>query len=614
MKQIKFLSLISIVLLISSCGGDNKSGSSSDLRKAPNGDVYYGGVFRFNEVEYYRSLYPQNVTEVTSHRITNQVYEGLTRFNQRDLSVMPCLAESWEVDSTATFYTFHLRKGIMFHDDECFPNGKGRELKAGDVEYCLNKLCTPDPNNQGYWIFKDRVKGSDAHYFSREYKGLKEAISSASGDDLEGIKARIAELEESYGDDIQSVQEKVEGINVIDDYTITIELERPFSGFVQMLALPFTAVFPKEAFEKYGTELRNDCVGTGPFMLKSVEADQAVFLERNPNYWDKDEWGNQLPYLDGIKISFIKDDKTELLEFQKGKLEFKYRLPLEMIPDIMDESGNLKGDYTKFVLQTGPELSLQYYGFLNADPEKVFSKKEVRLAFCYAIDRESIVKYTLKGAGYPATHGIVPLGMPGYNYESIAGFNYDVSKAQQLLSQAGYPGGKGFPELTLQINSGGGRNEQVAEAIQKMLQDNLSINVNITKLPFAQHLENVETGKVKFWRSGWIADYPDPENFLNLFFSAHIPAKLSDKSYINSTRFRDSRFDELFRKALQTTDTEERTRLYEDCDKILLEGASCLPIYYDKSQRLIQPYVRNFDLNGMEYRLMRDTYFVPMEQ
>ncbi len=606
----KFIRATILIFLFASCG--NSTDKNSDQLTPAQGGRYYGGVFRCNEVEYFRSLYPLNITEVGGHRITNQIYEGLVRFDQADLTVKPCLAERWEMDSTGMVFTFHLVKGAKFHNDPCFPDGKGREVKAQDFEFCLTKLCTPDVSNQGFWVFKDKVKGADNHYLSREYESLKQTAAKFPADSkdesyLSSI-ARIKELEEKHSGDIATKPDKVTGITVIDDYTLRIELEKFFPGFLQMLALPFTAVFPKEALETYGNDLRAKAVGTGPFKIKALRDDEVVVLEKNPDYWGKDEFGNQLPFLDGIKVTFIKEQKSELLALKKGDLDFVYRLPLEMVEEIIDKSGNLLGEYQKFQLQVKPTLATLYYGFLNVDT--LFANKDVRIAFNYAIDRQKIVDFTVKGCALPAFHGIVPPAIKGFNADAVKGYQYNPEKAREHIAKAGYPDGKGFPALTLQINSGGGTNEQVAEAVQKMLMETLNINVNIIKLPFAQHLENLETGKVQFWRLGWIADYPDPENFLTLFFSPHIPPKLSDKSYLNSVRYRNPVYDSLFTLAISTVDEAKRFELYAQADQVMISDAAIMPIYYYKDHRLLQPRVQNFPQNAMEYRLYREVYFV----
>ena len=183
-----------------------------------------------------------------------------------------------------------------------------------------------------------------------------------------------------------------------------------------------------------------------------------------------------------------------MLEFKKGNLEMLYQIPLEMTNEVIDRNDQLVGEYKKFQLQIRPVLTVQYYGFQHKS--ELFSNINLRKALNYAVDRKKIVDYTLKGTGAPAYSGIV--GMDGYDTKVVKGFNYNPAKAKEYLTKAGYPNGEGLEELTLQINSGGGRNEQVAEAVQKMLMDNLGITINITKLPFAQHLENLETGKLAF--------------------------------------------------------------------------------------------------------------------
>jgi len=567
--------ILVVTALLTSCGGGSRH-SGKQLEQA-EGDVFYGKVFTYNESEYFRSLYPLNVTEVVGHRITNQIYEGLVRLSQEDLSIQPALAKRWEIDSSATTFTFHLREGVHFHDDPCFKNGKGPEVTAHDFEYSLTKLCEADVNNQGFWVFEDRVKGATAYH-----------ESTKEGEPLE---------------------EGVTGTKVLDDTTLQIELVKPFASFLNILAMPFTAVFPREAVEEYGKELRKKAVGTGPFEIEALREDEAVVLTKNEDYWGKDQYGNPLPYLDGIRVSFIKDKKSSLLKFRKNELDMMYRIPLEMTNQVITEDDELKGKYKQYDLQVMPSLTIQYYGFQHKSD--LFANKHLRKAFNYAIDRTEIVDYTLKGTAVPAHNGVVPPALENYDSKAINGYKYNAAKAREHMKQAGYPNGDGFPEITLQINSGGGRNEQVAEAIQKMLQENLNISMNIKKLSFAQHLENLESGKARFWRAGWIADYPDPENFLNLFYGPHVPDNLNTRSYINSVRYQSAEFDSVFQKALQTVDKQQRNLLYLQADQIVMDDAAIMPIYYDKDYRLLQPDVRNFPQNPMEYRNFRDVYFVP---
>ena len=142
-----------------------------------------------------------------------------------------------------------------------------------------------------------------------------------------------------------------------------------------------------------------------------------------------------------------------------------------------------------------------------------------------------------------------------------------------------------------------------------MLNENLGINIKIEQMQFAQHLENLETGKSTFWRSAWIADYPDPENFLNLLYGKHVPAELSEKAYINAPRYQSTSFDSLFDVALREVDAAERFELFRQVDQISVDDAAIMPIFYDENTRLIQVHVKNFPSNSMEYRDMAEVYF-----
>ena len=194
--------------------------------------------------------------------------------------------------------------------------------------------------------------------------------------------------------------------------------------------------------------------------------------------------------------------------------------------------------------------------------------------------------------------------------DNVKGYEYSPEKAKEHMAKAGYPNGKGFPQITLQINPGGGdRNVQIAEVVQKMLNENLGINIKIEQVQFAQHLESLETGKALFWRQGWIADYPDPENFLNLLFGQHVPADISTKAYINPMRYQSTAYDSMFNAALREVDDAKRMDLFRQADQIQVDDAAILPIFYDENTRLIQVYVKNFPSNSMEYRDMTEVYF-----
>ncbi len=577
----KLILSISVAALLVSCGPDANVKTNAEAK----GGVYYGGVFRMNEVENFKNLYPLAIDEVISQRIANQIYEGLVKLKQSDLSVVPAVAYKWESNADASQWTFHLRPDVYFHDDACFADGKGRKVTAQDFKNCFDLLCTESGVNTSYNIsFKDRVIGANAYY-----------------------ESTVAKKPLAGG---------VEGVKALNDSTLQINLTHSFSGFLNILALPGCYVYPKEALDKYGLDMRSHCVGTGPFAVKTIKENEVVILERNPKYYMIDEFGNQLPYLDIVKFSFTKEKKSELQEFQKGNLEMIFRLPVEMHKEIMGNLQDAKSHNT-WEYQSVSALATNYYAMFI--PSQVFNKKEVRLALNYAIDRQKIVDYTLNGSGVPGFNGIIPpveaFEKSGLDFKSMKGYSYDLAKAKELLKQAGYPDGKGLPVITLTINAGGNeRNGLIAEAIQSDLKKNLGVEIKIDPMPFAEQIVAYQSGKLDFWRMGWIADYPDPETFLNNFYGKNVPANPADKAFNNPSRYKNAQFDSVFAAALTEVDITKRFALYQRADQILLDDGAFMPIFYDENERLVQSYVRNFPANPMEYRDLTSTYIIPVDK
>ena len=568
---------VCVMVLLQACGGVEER-TDVHVKKA-SGGRYYGGVFALNEVDNFRSLFPLELTQASAHRIANQIFEGLVKLDQNDLSLHSSLAESWEVNEEATIYTFKLREGVKFHNDKCFPDGIGREFNAYDVEYCFRRLCTDLPENQMFWLFQDRIVGGNEHF--------------------EQVPAS------------ESEQNSIAGIQALDDHTIRIELVYPFSGFLNTLSHQACWIYPAEMVSKYAKTLGLNCVGTGPFRQNVIKEKEVVILERNEDYWGHDEYGNKLPFLSAIKVTFEREKSLELLEFKKGNLSAIYELPPAEMDIFKNEETGPKGSERPFIKQSVPSLSVQYYGFQHQG--KIFSDINVRRAFNHAIDREKIVEHTLGGQGVPASSGIVPPSFEGYITGNIPFYELDPEKARAFLAKAGYPDGKGFPRLVLQVSSGGYGNIAVAEAVQSMLGENLNIEVEISVLPTSQHYDRVEDGDAEMWRAAWIADYSDPENFLNLLFGKHVPKDKHAKAYMNAMRYQNSNFDSAFSSALEVLNEEERMELYRRADSIAMSDAAILPIYYELGIRLLHPKVRNFPINPMEYRDLSEVYFSPVD-
>ncbi|MGH2574669.1 MAG: ABC transporter substrate-binding protein [Ignavibacteria bacterium] len=558
--------MIIFIPLIISFGCSKKN---TDNLVSLSGGIKGGGTYIINELENIRSLDPVGINDVVSHHVAHQIYDLLLDLDT-NLQIVPELAQRWEISEDGMLYTFHLRKGVLFHDNPCFPNSKGREMSAGDVKYSFDRILDPSTGSLGFDFYKNYVVGA------------KELIDEVNKATIENRKPNL---------------NTVTGFIVKDDSTFQIKLKKPFSPFIYYMVLGFAYVIPKEAVEYYGKDYFQHPVGTGCFIFENWTPDLEINMRRNPNYWGRDQFGNKLPYLERVKFRFIKDLSQQLLEFKNGNIDESYRIPNELFKAIVNDDKTLTPEYSKFFVQRKTSLTIQYYGFLT--PGKIFNNYKVRQAFNYAIDRDKILKYVLNGSvSEPAVHGIVPPVMPNYNSKNIKGYSFDLEKARQIMSEAGFPGGKGFPEVTLNINEGGGRNTQVAEAIQNMLKE-IGVTVKLQLLQFAQHLDNLDAGRADFFRLGWIADYPDPENFLNLFYGKNVPDNPKDKSPINSFRYKNRRFDELFEKALATVDIQERNKIYEEAEQIAVSEAPVLFIFYDEDWRLIQPYVRGYALDPM---------------
>jgi peptide/nickel transport system substrate-binding protein len=555
---------------------------SSTLKEAEGGR-YYGGIFRINESEYIKNLFPHNITDAYSYRIASQIYEGLFKFDDENLNVINGLVDRYELDETRTIYTFHLKKGIYFHDDICFPDGQGREMTAEDVAYCFTRLCTSHRNNQNFSVFQGVVKGADEYY-----------QASATGPGTSG---------------------DVEGIKVIDRYTLQMDLIKPNAIFTVNLARPACFIYPREAEEKYGIDMRIHAVGTGPFTLSinDVDEDISIILKKNDRYHGVDEHGNRLPFLDAVSIQFLKEKKTELFEFRKGNLDMIYRLPTEFIIEILEETmPGSNGEYSQFQLQRSPEMITQFLTLNNQ--QGIFKNKLVRKAINFAIDRTKILDFVLNGEGYaPGNHGITPPVYQDYETETIMGYTMHIDSARYYLSKAGYPNGSGFPKLQFLLNAEGERNTLVAVEIQKQLKDHLNIDIELVILPLAQLLERSYRGDYNMLRAGWVADFPSPENFLWIFYSKDVPNTTGEISYPNVARYISKEFDHLYEKALNAKSIKEANEYFKLAEIQLMMDAPVIILWYDEGYRLVQSYVKNFPNNPMQYRDLSDVYFQKAE-
>lgn len=556
--------LLLVLVLVSSCG------TSTERQQDVEG-TRYGGVFNLNETEALRSIFPPTLTQASAFRIMSQVYQGLVTFDPQDLTIKPCLAERWEVDEQATTFDFHLRAGVFFHDDAAFQDGQGRELTAEDVVRCFTLICTKGPGDGTFWLFQDRVLGANEHY------------RSGAGPEV-----------------------PVEGIKLVDERTVRITLAQASPGFLQIVAHQGCWIWPEELTKEYGAVPQVNAIGTGPFRLKAFSPAQAMVLERNPDYWGRGASEEALPYLDAVRVTFDTDKDSEFQGLLAGRITALLELPVDRIRDLSDSMDAATGQQ-RFTVRSRPALASQFYGF-NAR-KGPFADVKVRRAFALAIDRTFLVDSVLGGLAEPARHGLVPPGLAEYPYGLVPGIPFAPDSARALLAEAGYPGGAGFPSLQLQTNADGFGYVRVAEAVQMMLERELHIPISVTVMPADRHYDRVDGGSVLFWREGWTADHPDPENFLSLLYGKNAVLDSTLPATINKTRFNDKTFNDLFARATVTAERSERMRLLAEAEKAALQEMPIIPLYHEEATYVVQPWVRGLRLNAIEYLDLSEVWY-----
>jgi peptide/nickel transport system substrate-binding protein len=481
----------------------------------------------------------------------NQIFNGLVQVD-KDLNTIPCLAKSWTISKNQLTYTFKLRNDVYFQNHPVFKNGKGRKMVAKDFVYSFYRLIDPKVASSGGWIFSDKVK--DANSF-----------------------------------------------RALNDSTFQIQLLKPFPAFINLLSAQYCSVVPKEIVEHYGKDFRNHPVGTGPFKFKYWKEDEILVLLKNENYWEKD--GEQpLPYLDAVKVTFISDKQSAFMNFIKKDLDFFNSVDGSYRDDILTKSGKMTSKYAgKFQLFKGPYLCTEYVGIL-VDTANVLVKKsplrfkKVRQAINYAIDKEKLIKYLRNSIGTPATAGFVPKGMPGFDSTKVKGYHYNPKLALKLLAEAGFPNGKGMPEITLNTST---TYKDLIEFIQGEL-NAIGIKVKVEVSPSASLRDLMSKNEVNFFRGSWIADYPDAENYLSVFYSKNkVPFGPNYTGYFNKE------FDRLFEQSYFENDKNKRFALYQQMDNMVMEHASVVPILYDEVLVLLQNNIKDYPINPLSLMILK---------
>lgn len=555
LKKLFLISVLGSTLL--SCGSD-----TDDLEnKKAVGGVKYGGVFRFMSTENIQTLLPLQATNVYTQRVTSQIFESLLKLDPSGSKVIPALAESYTVSPDGKTVSLTIRKGVYFHPDDCL-DGEGRELIAEDVKFCLDLACSQLPLNEISFMLTSKVKGGDEFY-----KATKSSFKEGG----------------------------VSGIKTNGRYGLKIELNAAYSGIDKLLTYSGFGIFPKEAYDTYGKDLKNHPVGTGPFMLEEKN-NEHILLKRNPKYWEKDQFGNQLPYLSQVEVLYAKDKRSELVAFRNKEIDLVLEIPTEEVENILGTLQEAQqGKTVKHKVDSKQSFSVTYLGLQHNAP--ALNNVLVRKAINMAVDRNYLVNNVLDGEGYPVMHGFIP-NTEIFEANRVKGPKYDIAGAQALLAQAGYPQGKNFPPMSIYVSGkANAEHHKLALGIAKQLRENLNIPVDVKLVPLDVRNSSVKNRKAAMWIAGWIADYPDPENFLGLFYGKHA-AKKSD--FLNPFDYKNPKYDALYDEVNREVNPEKRMKLMVQCDQILVDDAVMLPLTNGDFITMINARIRNFQTNSLE--------------
>lgn len=501
-------------------------------------------VFRYNQINGMETLDPAFAKSLSIMWTVHFIYNTLLEVDT-NLHIVPSLAKSWETSADGLQYTFHLRSDVRFHDNEAFPDGKGRKMTARDVAYSFNRLIDPGTASAGAWIFNGRVR-EDAAF------------------------------------------------EALDDSTFVIHLKEPFRPLPEILTMQYCSIVPEEVVRKWGKDFRNHPCGTGPFQFKFWDEGNVLILHKNPAYWERDEAGTRLPYLDAVQVSFNETRAMEFLLFNQKKIDFINGIDGSMKDMVLTKKGTLRPEFEeKINLDKHIYLNTEYLGFvidttnplLKNSPVKI---KKIRQAINYAIDRQKIVTYFRNGVGVPASKGFTPAGMPGTEKSRTQGYDYNPAKALALLKEAGFPEGKNLPVITLTAPD---VYVDVCNFVASQLNE-VGIHTQVQVMLMGLLRQMMTRSQVNFFKAGWIADYPDAETYLACFYSG-FPAPP------NYSRFSNKTFDGWYEQSLRTNNDTLRFELYGKMDSLVSAEAAVVPLFYDEMLHFTQKNISGLQRNAL---------------
>lgn len=499
-------------------------------------------VFNYNEANGISSLDPAFARNLENMWAVNQLFDGLLRLGD-DLSIEPCIAHEYHVSDDGLTYTFFLRSDVYFHDHEVFDNGVGRRLVAQDVVYSFSRITDQALASPGKWIFDRLAPGAFA-------------------------------------------------VTAPSDSVVHIRLAEPFPPFPGLLTTQYASVVAREAVERYGPDFRSNPVGSGPFRFAFWLEDVALILHKHDQYWERDANGRQLPYLDAVKITFVRDMTAEYLGLLQGRYHFMSGIHPAYKDELLTSVGTLRELYDDRIhLATTPFIKTDYIGILTDDEllrNHPLRDVRVRQALVHATDRQKMVRYLRNNSVSPAMAGFVPRGLPSFDAEATYGLPYSPSRSLELLKEAGFPGGAGLPVISIATTSD---YADLCEFLQHEW-SKVGVQVKVDVMAGTVHRERVARSQELLFRKSWLADYPDEENFFLLFNSRNFAPEGP-----NYTHYRNHAFDSIFDHAMTLSNDQDRRREYRKLDSIIATDVPVIPLYYDRVTHFIRNEVKGFSTN-----------------
>ena len=513
-------------------------------------------VFRYNQSGGLTSLDPAFASSQANIWVCTQLFDGLVELDQ-DLKVRPALAKKWEVSEDGTEYKFTIRKDVFFHEDKLFKSQDERLVTAYDFEYSLKRIIdTNSIYNKGIWVFKDKV-----------------------------LRSTTGALSDTC-------------FRAVNDSLFVIHLDHPVANFLEILAMPYAFVVPEKIAEHYGKDFRKHPVGTGAFKFFYWEEGNSLVLHKNEAFWKSGSNNVKLPFLDAVQLSFVPDKSQAYREFLMGELDYFSGIDQSSVDEVLNLDGSFnRSMLEKYSIQKCGYLNTEYLGFqldsnascYRTNKEKPFLNKEFRKALSWSIDREKMVRFVKNNLGTPGLYGFVPPAVPNFDERKCLSYGVNKDSALFYLQKSGVS----TDDIVLDIHITK-EHRGLTEFIAKQWEESIGVKVDIKIHEAGVLRQMANNGEVACFRASWLGDYPDAENYLGVFYGSNFAPNGPNK-----THFVNNEFDRCYEKLGDLREKQARKDLTEHMDRLIMQEAPVLILYYDEVIQLTSKCILDLPINGM---------------